>query len=131
MRPGRPMPGRSASISTWRIISSTVSIAESALSRLMYCSTESRSRLAACVHFSRTFAFPPFDHGCVFDQPAAFGFLQRLSYLADEPLLVVEVAFDRLIDHPCPRAADRIRESVDAFEGATLHADRGCFFGAH
>src|SRR5208282_2173960 len=101
------------------------------LARPTYCSTESRSRLATCVHFSRTLALPPLHHRLVFHELAGFGFHERVLHLTDEPFLVVEVAFDRLIYHPCPRTAHGMGETIDAFERAALHADRGCFLDAH
>src|ERR1022692_3722557 len=83
--PGRPRPGCSASIPTSRTISSTVSIAAPGFARRIYCSTESRSRLAASVHSSCTLALPPLHHRLVSHELAGFGFLERLLHFADEP----------------------------------------------
>src|SRR5579884_3942539 len=85
------MPGCSASVSTRRMISSTVS-------------TDSRSWLAARAHFSLTLAHPSPHHGFMFHQLARFGLLKAALDGADEPFFVIEITFDRLVNHPCWQA---------------------------
>src|SRR6516164_5586790 len=112
------MPGCSASVSTRRMISSTVSIATSGLSRLIYRSTDSRSWLAARVHFSLTLVHPSPHHCLVFNKLARLSFLESALDGADEPFFVIEIAFDRLVNHPCARAAYRagvINEAIERY----------------
>ena len=97
----------------------------------MYSSTKSRSSLAARVHFSRTLALPRPHHRLVFDELAGPSFLERLLYLTDKPFLVIEVTLNRLIDHPCALAADFARKTVDALQGAAIHADCSRFLSIH
>src|SRR5579875_2106332 len=130
-RPGRPMPGCCASVSTRRMISSTASIAASGLSRLMYRSTDSRSWLAARVHFSPTLALPSPHHRLVFCKLAGLRLLEAALHGANEPFLVVEITLNGLVDNPCSRAAHGARDSIDALEGARVHADCGRLLSGH
>src|SRR5579875_1528352 len=130
-RPGRPMPGCCASVSTRRMISSTASIAASGLSRLMYRSTDSRSWLAARVHFSPTLALPSPHHRLVFRKLAGLRLLEAALDGTNEPFLVVEITLNGLVDNPCSRAAHRAGNPVDTLQRVRVHTDRGGLFGSH
>jgi len=73
----------------------------------IYRSTGSRSSLAARVHFSLTLAHLS-PHQCLaFRKLARLRFLESALDGADEPFFASEIAFDRLVSHPCARAAHR------------------------